>query len=251
MRIGVLGPLEVDERAPGLGTRDRVVLAALAMRPGEVLAPEQLADAVWGERPPATWGKNLQGCISRLRKQLGPDSIETSAQGYRLRVPADAVDAAEFTRAAHRARELLTLREFEHARYVATQGLDLWRGRPLDELEHWPEGSVEAARLGEVRLELEELAVEASLAAGRHRDVLAQAAAMVEAAPLRERRWVLLAQAQYQAGRQMEALRTLRRIRVVLQRELGLDPGPDLMALEQAILRQDPDLLVESAGEAP
>ena len=91
--------------------------------------------------------------------------------------------------------------------------------------------------------------MEASLAAGHHAEVLTQAAAMVEAAPLRERRWALLAQAQYLAGRQMEALRTLRRVRVVLARDLGLDPGPDLVALEQAILRQDPALAVED-GDA-
>ena len=52
MRIGVLGPLEIDERSSRLGTRDRVVLAALAMHPGDVLSVEQLADAVWGDQPP-------------------------------------------------------------------------------------------------------------------------------------------------------------------------------------------------------
>src|SRR5262249_49800739 len=99
------------------------------------------------------------------------------------------------------------------------------------------------------RWELEEIVVEASLAAGHHHEVIPQAAAMVEAAPLRERRWALLARAQYQAGQQTEALRSLRRIKVILQRELGLDPSPELIALEQAILRQDEDLLVEPAPE--
>jgi len=247
MRIGVLGPLEIDERSARLGTRDRVVLAALAMHPGDVLSVEQLADAVWGDEPPPSWSKNLQGCISRLRKQLGADLIETAGQGYRLRVPADTVDAAEFARAAGRARELLTLNEPERARYVASQALELWRGRPLTELEAWGPGVSEVHRLDEVRAELEEVEVEAALAAGHHADVLAQAAAMVEAAPLRERRWALLAQAQYLAGRQVEALRTLQQVRVVLARDLGLDPGPDLVALEQAILRQDPELSVEPA----
>ena len=60
--------------------------------------------------------------------------------------------------------------------------------------------------------------------------------AMVTAAPLRERRWALLARAQYQAGHQTEALRSLRRIRIILQQELGLDPGPELMALEQSVV---------------
>jgi DNA-binding SARP family transcriptional activator/WD40 repeat protein len=247
MRIGVLGPLEIDEESARLGVRDRIVLAALAMTPGDLCSPEQLADAVWGDDPPASWAKNLQGCISRLRKLLGADAIETSAHGYRLRVAADSVDAVEFTRAAHRARELLTLGECERARYVATEALELWRGRPLVELEAWEPGVTEMHRLEEVRAELEELAVEASLAAGHHADVLAKAAAMVEAAPLRERRWALLAQAQYLAGRQSEALRTLRRVRVVLARDLGLDPGPDLVALEQSILRQDPELSVDPA----
>ncbi len=247
MRIGVLGPLEIDERSARLGTRDRIVLAALAMHPGDVLSVEQLADAVWGDEPPRSWSKNLQGCISRLRKQLGADLIETAGQGYRLRAPADSVDADEFTRAAARARELLTLHEPERARYVASKALDLWRGRPLTELEAWAPAVTEVHRLEEVRLELEEQKVEASLAAGHHAEVVAQAAAMVEAAPLRERRWALLAQAQYLAGRQTDALRTLRRVRVVLARDLGLDPGPDLVGLEQAILRQDPELSVEPA----
>jgi DNA-binding SARP family transcriptional activator/WD40 repeat protein len=250
MRIGVLGPLEVDEQTARLGSRDRIVLTALAMRPGELLTPEQLADAIWGDGPPASWSKNLQGCVSRLRKLLGPGAIETSARGYRLRVPLDAVDATEFSQLAGRASELMVLREYEHARYVAAQGLGLWRGRPLAELEQWEAGTAEAARLLELHAELEELALEASLASGHHRDVLAQAAAMVEAAPLRERRWALLARAQYQAGHQTEALRTLRRIGVILQQELGLDPGPELVALEQSILRQDSHLLVETAGEA-
>jgi DNA-binding SARP family transcriptional activator/WD40 repeat protein/energy-coupling factor transporter ATP-binding protein EcfA2 len=250
MRIGLLGPLEIDERSARLGARDRVVLAALAMHPGDVLSVDQLAHAVWGDQPPPSWSKNLQGCISRLRKQLGPDLIETAGQGYRLRVPADTVDADEFTRAAGRARELLTLHEPERASYVASRALELWRGRPLTELESWDLGVTEIHRLDEVHLELEELEVEASLAAGHHAKVLAQAAAMVEAAPLRERRWALLAQAQYLAGRQTEALRTLRRVRVVLARDLGLDSGPDLVALEQAILRQDPDLAVEPATPA-
>src|SRR5262249_4727686 len=120
MRIAVLGPLEIDEGSARLGARDRVVLSALAMNPGQLLTPKQLADAVWGDSPPATWSKSIQGCISRLRKLLGTDTIETSVHGYRLRVPSDAVDAVEFDRGARRAEELLTLREFEHARYVAT-----------------------------------------------------------------------------------------------------------------------------------
>ena len=78
-----------------------------------------------------------------------------------------------------------------------------------------------------------------------YREVLAEAQALVARQPLRERRWALLALAQYQAGRQGEALRTLRQARTVLATELGVDPGPELVALEQAILRQDPELVAD------
>ena len=70
---------------------------------------------------------------------------------------------------------------------------------------------------------------------------------MVRSAPLRERRWELLALAQYRAGAQGEALRTIRQLRTVLARELGIDPAPEVVALEQSILRQDPSLVVPAA----
>ena len=247
MGIAVLGPLEVDEGRVRLGSRDRVVLAALAARPGEVRAAEELADAVWGERLPASWSKNLQGCVSRLRKVLGAGAIETTPAGYRLAV-LDGLDVVEFERLVGRARELLALGEPERARYAAGQALQLWRGRPLPELEEWEPASAEATRLDEVRLEVEELQLEASLQAGHHPEVLSTARSMVERAPLREVRWIQLALAQYRAGQQAEALRTLHRLKVVMSRELGLDPGPEVAALEQAILRQEPGLLVPAAS---
>jgi WD40 repeat protein/DNA-binding SARP family transcriptional activator len=223
------------------------VLAALAMRPGELRTPEQLADAVWNLSPPASWAKNLQGCVSRLRKQLGHAAIQTTPNGYRLVLAPDAVDAQQFERLVARARELLVLREWELARYTVTQALDLWRGPPLTELEEWGPGALEAARLVEERLGAEELQLDAALQSGHHREVLARAQAMVEEAPVRERRWSLLAVAQYQSGHQAEALRTLHRQRRMLSVELGLDPAPDAVALEEAILRQDPSLAVETA----
>ena len=68
-------------------------------------------------------------------------------------------------------------------------------------------------------------------------------------APYRERRWGLLATAFYQSGRQREALGALQRARTLLVEELGLDPGPELVELEQALLRQDPSLTPGTPGE--
>ncbi len=248
--IALLGPLVVNGDGGGeavsLGPRDRVVLAALAVRPGEVVSSEQLADALWGERPPASWNKVVPGCVMRLRRVLGAAAIETTPHGYRLVVPVDEIDAQRFERLVRRGGELLTLGEPERAAHVLGEALALWRGRALIELTEWEPGRTEATRLDGLRLDAEEARVDACLKSGRHREVLGEAQSRVAEAPLRERRWALLALAQYLAGRQGEALRTLRQARSVLASELGLDPGPELVAMEQAILRQDPALVVEA-----
>jgi WD40 repeat protein/DNA-binding SARP family transcriptional activator len=228
-----------------------VVLAALVSRPREAVSPEQLADALWGDEPPATWGKVIHGCVSRLRKALGAAAIDTVPGGYQLVLAVDDVDAQRFEHLVQRGQELLTVGEPERAAHVIGEGLALWRGRALVELEGWAQGRTEAARLEELRLDAQEVQLEAALRAGRYRDVLAAARAQLDEAPLRERRWGLLATAQYQAGRQGEALRTLHRARAVLATELGVDPGPDLVALEAAILRHDPSLVAGTALPAP
>jgi len=242
VRITVLTPLTADGSGR-LSPRDRVVLQALATRPGLPVSADELADALWGDRPPASAAKNLQGCIVRLRKALGPGSISTDPRGYTLRLPADEIDAHRFERLVIRARELLTLGEADRVAFQLADALALWRGPAFTDLPDWPPARQEARRLEELRLEAEELRVDALLRSGRPREVLAPAHTMVRVAPLRERRWTLLALAQYQAGSQGEALRTVRQLRSVLAHQLGVDPGPDVAALEQAILRQDPGLL--------
>jgi WD40 repeat protein/DNA-binding SARP family transcriptional activator len=248
--IAVLGPVRVEDHE-ALGPRDRVVLAALALRRGEAVSAEQLADALWGERPPASWAKVVQGCVVRLRKLVGAAAIVTEPEGYRLVLPVDDVDAQRFEHLVQRSRELLTLGEPERAAHVVAEALALWRGPALAELDGWSPARIEAARLEDLRLDAQEVLVDAALGAGRYRDVLAEAQARVGEAPLRERRWALLARAQYQAGRQGEALRTLHQARTVLAGELGVDPGPDLVALEAAILRQDASLVADTALPEP
>ena len=240
MGIAVLGPLTIDGVGGLLRHHDRVVLTVLAVRPGEPVSADRLADALWGDSPPETWSKVVQGCVVRLRKVLGTESIETTPQGYRLTVHADEVDSHRFERLLGRGREHLALSEPERAVYVLAEAIGLWRGPAFTELNGWPGGRVESARLDELHRDAEELRVDAALRAGQAREVLGDAQRLVGEAPLRERRWALLALAQYQAGQQAQALRTIRKVRTVLANELGLDPGSELVALEQAILRQDP-----------
>jgi predicted ATPase len=124
---------------------------------------------------------------------------------------------------------------------AAGEALALWRGPALGGVaEGWV--AAEARRLEEGRLLAEEDRAEALTALDAARAAV-DLDPLAEAEPLRERRWWLLASALARCGRQADALRALARARTVLVSELGVDPGPDLAALERRLLDQDPALL--------
>ena len=242
MGIAVLGPLEVDGRTNGLSPRDRVVLSALVVGRGDPVSADALADALWGDDLPASSVKIVQGCVVRLRKLLGAAAIDSGPSGYRLTLTDEEVDHRRFERLLEGARDALDGDDPARASYLVDEALDLWRGRALADLEEWEPGRVAAARLEALRMDAEELLVAAELGAGHAQAVIEQARTLVAQAPFRERRWVLLATALHQAGRQADALAAVKRARTMLADELGLDPGRDLADLEELLLRQDPSL---------
>jgi DNA-binding SARP family transcriptional activator len=209
------------------------------------MAADALADVLWPDRPPASWTKVVQGCVSRLRRVLGAESIETSPAGYRLRPEWVDLDVAELEDLVARARSGLAEGAAERAVAGFEKALGLWRGRPLTELEEWPPAQLEAARLTELHLAAQEERLAAMLAAGRHHEVVAEALVQAREQPWREGRWVTLALAQYRCGRQADALASIRTARRMLGQHLGLDPGSELAELERAILEQDPTLVAD------
>ena len=154
------------------------MLEALAVHPGTAVSRDSLAEAIWGEAPPPSWAKVVQGCVVRLRKALGSDAIETSSRGYRLLVHVDHLDNLRFEELICRARELLALGETERAVYVLSEALSLWRGVPFTELAEWGPGRVELERLVELHDDAVELRIEALLRCGRHREALARRGAL-------------------------------------------------------------------------
>jgi DNA-binding SARP family transcriptional activator/WD40 repeat protein/energy-coupling factor transporter ATP-binding protein EcfA2 len=240
VRIAVLGPLVIGGVADLLQRRDQVVLSALVVRAGEALTPDRLADALWGESLPNSWLKQVHGSVLRVRRAIGQAAIETTPSGYRLRDAGVELDCREFADLVERGKQLAAESQPDRAAVAFGRALDLWRGSAFDGvLDGWPQGRVEADRLEELRRTAQEELLDARLESGEHRDVVAPAEALAAAEPLREHRWAILSTALYRCGRQADALRALRTARDTLREELGIEPSPELVALEHAILAQD------------
>jgi WD40 repeat protein/DNA-binding SARP family transcriptional activator len=228
------------------------VLAVLLMNPNKSVRAERIATALWGEDAPATAVKTVQVYVSRLRKALGDaETLVRTPAGYRLRVRPGELDAERFAGLCDDGRRALKAGQAERAATVLREALSLWRGTPYSELAFEPFAQAEIARLEEQRLAAVEERVEADLAMGRHGAVVVELRQLVAANPTRERLAAQLMLALYRSGRQSDALEAFTETRQVLVGQIGVEPGPDLRRLQEAILRQDLSLQAHDAGELP
>ena len=241
-RIGILGPVELRGPAHLGGAMERCLLATLAVHCGEAVSAESLVDALWNDDPPRTATKTLQNYVLHVRRAMAGAaglSIVTQPSGYCLRARPETVDASL-------AESLITAGRRDPDPAAAArrlrQALDLWRGSALQEFADRPFAQAEASRLEELREAALEDLFDAELALGRHHEVVAELEGLVTRGPLRERRWSQLMVALYRDGRQAEALAAYRRLRRVLDQDLGMVPGAELSRLHQAILRHSPEL---------
>src|SRR5436190_1137832 len=126
--IRILGSLEVERDGaplPPSAGRDRRLLGFLVTRAGDAVAAERLIDQLWGERPPRTAAAALHNSVSRLRKTIGADVLQTRPAGYVLSVGAEGIDAARFERHVRESAGVPP----EAAADMLRGALALWRGR--------------------------------------------------------------------------------------------------------------------------
>lgn len=64
----------------------QVVLATLALNAPGPVPVSRLVDVLWGQDPPRTALKTLQGYIAARRRVLGPGAIVRTGPAYRLDV---------------------------------------------------------------------------------------------------------------------------------------------------------------------
>jgi DNA-binding SARP family transcriptional activator len=234
----ILGPLEVHGVDGPLqlgGQKQRAVLAVLLLDANRVVSVDRLVDALWGEHPPKTALTSLQNFVSQLRKLLGPDVLETTPPGYRLRARAGEIDLERFQLAIAAAELLEPAERAEKLR----EALGWWRGPALADFTFDSFAQAHIAHLEELRLATLEERVEADLASGRHAELVGELERLVEEHQMRERLRGQYMLALYRSGRQAEALETYQSARRLLVEELGIDPSPALQQLHASILRQE------------
>src|SRR5262249_20294887 len=153
LSVRVLGPLEVwrgDERVALGAAKQRALLGLLLVRRGEV-GSDVVIDALWGDQPPKGARNTLQVYVSKLRRSLGHQVIETTPTGYKLRLEPNVVDADLFEqlfRETQNGSTASTEEKFD----TLTEALSLWRGPAFADLRYEGFAQAESGRLDELRL---------------------------------------------------------------------------------------------------
>ncbi len=241
----LLGPLEVgspDGPVAVGGRKERALLTILLLHRGEVVSADRLIDDLWNGEPPPGASNTLQGYVSHLRRTLDPGVILTRPPGYQLAVESDRLDLSRAEQLAVEGQGALAAEEFGHAATSLSKALALWRGSALGEFADAPWAVSACVRIEELRLAILENQMEARLALGEHAAAVPDLQEAVRRWPLRERLTAQLMLALYRSGRQADALAAYRDLRRRLAEELGIDPGPEIWRLEEAMVLQKPEL---------
>ena len=235
--LGLLEVVAENEPVRIVRGRESALLALLLLHPNQPLATDQIVEELWGAAAPVNAAKSVHIYVSRLRKALGGDRIETTSVGYRIRLEAGELDSERFAQLAAEGRR--------------QEALALWRGEPLADFRFDAFAQAEIRRLEALRDEVWIDECEAEITGGRVAQAIPELEALIGRRPLWERPREQLMRALYLVGRQADALELYRSTRVLLRDELGVEPGSELQRLEREILNHDPALGTPSRPQQP
>ncbi|WP_051969436.1 AfsR/SARP family transcriptional regulator [Kitasatospora azatica] len=253
MEFGLLGPLHVHDGTQALSlpaTKQRIILAALLLRPGSIVTLDELIDAVWDGEPPQGALITLRNHVMRLRRTLGPEAggrIRTRAPGYVIEVRPGELDLDLLSSHHAAGRAACRAEQWHLAAEQLNAALRLWRGEPLVDVPSETLRSAHRSHFEQVRLEVLRWRIEADLQQGLHEQLVAELRTLVRDQPLHERFRAQLMLALYRADRQSEALAEYRAARTVLVEELGVEPSAELAELHDQILHGAPTLGLHAA----
>jgi DNA-binding SARP family transcriptional activator len=256
MRFSVLGPLlaHADDGTPLTLTRrsQRETLSVLLMHTQRPPTRAFLIDALWGDDLPRDAETALRVRMRDLRRTLGGHGrLVTHQSGYRMVIEAGEFDVASFHDLAARGRAALDSGRAYDAARLFGKAINLWRDPPLVDLPDTAIMRLAANALLEECRDVQEWLIDARLALGQERDVLAHIRAAIAADPLAEHAHVQLMVALYRCGQKSAALAAYSKLRDLTSHEFGQDPGPEAQTLLEQILRDSPDLKFRPTSLTP
>ena len=231
----------IDEAQLG-GRQGRLLFAYLVAERSRSVPRDELAEALWGETPPATSDKALTVIASKLRGALADAGLDgrellTAAFGcYRLDLPEGTwVDLFAAASSAQDAEEALAAGEVDEARAAAESAESLAR-RPFLPGEDGTWVEQKRRDLADIRERALSVLADACLRSGAAREAAKWAEELIALSPFREAGYRRLMEAHVVAGNRAEALRVYEQCRQLLAEELGAYPSPETDSIYRALL---------------
>jgi len=244
-----------DARLPG--RQGRLLFAYLAVERGRPVPRDELAAALWGEAPPATWDKALTVLVSKLRSLLteagldGPHALTAAFGCYRLELPEGTwIDAVAAADAAGEAERAAAADDPAAAKTAALLAESLTRRAFLPgDNGGWVEDK--RRELAGTRSRAVTVLAGACLRTGAGAEAASWAEQAIELEPFRETGYRLLMEAHAADGNRAEALRVYERCRRLLADELGAYPSPETESVYRRLLQAPPAPKAPPAPERP
>jgi YVTN family beta-propeller protein len=241
-RVAVETDGQVIDEARFPGRQGRLLFAYLVAERGRAVPHDELAEALWGETPPATWEKALSVIVSKLRGLLTDRGIDgahalTGAFGcYRLDLPEGTwVDVLAATDAVHEAERAIASGDLEQTKTAAALAATVLE-RPFLPGEDGPWVEEKRREFAELRERALNAMTEACLLSGDASQAVQWAELTVALAPFRETGYRRLMEAHVASGNRAEALRVYEQCRRLLDDELGTYPSPETESVYRELL---------------
>ncbi|MGX1030099.1 DNA-binding SARP family transcriptional activator [Streptomyces ambofaciens] len=256
MQIHVLGPMTIlgDDLEPVvLAPKPRRLLALLAVNADSAISVNALVQELWGNNPPRTATATIQTYIGQVRRtiaealgksanEVAEEILVTEGGSYVLSTQGVALDITEYEMLTAAGNAAVQRGEFVEGSDLLHQAVALWRGPALVNVEAGELLGARIVHLDESLLCTLEHRIYADLQRGAHHTLVPEITELTARHPLHENFHRHLMLALYRCGRRAESLAVMRRLRARLVEELGLEPSPFLVQMEQDILRGEPSL---------
>ncbi|MEU4690436.1 BTAD domain-containing putative transcriptional regulator [Actinoplanes sp. NPDC023714] len=239
IRFSVLGPVRAwrDGTEINLGApQQQSLLGLLLVHAGEPVTVGHIIDVLWPAGAPATAVNVVHRYVSQIRRLIPAELLARGTRTYRLALDADGLDLLAFRRTTAEA-SAVSRTDPDRAAVMLAEALRLRRGPVAAGLDDTVRS---APPFVQVEQELSTTAVQAATLATTPeaaRSLLPSIRAAAAAAPLDEPLHAALVRLLIRIGSPADALTEYAAIRRRLADELGVDPGPELVTLQQQALR--------------